>query len=188
MVLVRLFGAPFGVLLSLLSASAADDLADKFRLLDERGAGSLASAQEQLPLSVKKATGLPSVQYSGDYSGPYLDLAYQTAALYKLPRGLFARMIDQESGWNPNAVSPKGAIGLGQLMPATARALGVNPRDPKQNLDGAARYLKQQYDDFRDWRLALAAYNAGPDAVRRYGGVPPFLETQSYVLAILGEP
>ena len=72
-------------------------------------------------------------------------------------------------------------------MPATARYLGVNPRDPRQNLEGGARYLREQYNDFRDWRLALAAYNAGPEAVRRHGGVPPYAETQAYVVAILGE-
>ena len=71
-------------------------------------------------------------------------------------------------------------------MPQTARVLGVNPHDPGQNLDGGARYLKQQHRRFGDWRLALAAYNAGPEAVERYRGIPPYAETRNYVKAILG--
>lgn len=71
-------------------------------------------------------------------------------------------------------------------MPATARALGVDPAVPQQNLEGGARYLARQYRKFGSWRLALAAYNAGPEAVRKYGGVPPYRETQNYVKKILG--
>lgn len=71
-------------------------------------------------------------------------------------------------------------------MPATARDLRVDPKDPKQNLEGGARYLAEQYRTFRSWRLALAAYNAGPGAVRKHGGVPPFRETQNYVRKIYG--
>ena len=96
-------------------------------------------------------------------------------------------LVTQESNWDPQAVSHKGAIGLAQLMPGTARLLGVNPRDPEENLDGGARYLALQYAKFRSWRLALAAYNAGPGAVERYNGVPPFQETQNYVTTILGK-
>jgi soluble lytic murein transglycosylase-like protein len=94
--------------------------------------------------------------------------------------------VRQESGWNPTARSHKGAIGLAQLMPGTARQLGVDPHDPEQNLRGGARYLAAQYRRFGSWRLALAAYNAGPGAVEKHGGVPPFRETQGYVVAILG--
>lgn len=99
---------------------------------------------------------------------------------------LFLRLVRQESGFRPQVVSSAGAIGLAQLMPGTAEELGVDPRDPIQNLRGGARYLRQQLDTFGDPVLALAAYNAGPGAVRRYGGVPPFRETQGYVRAILG--
>ncbi|MEM9231066.1 MAG: lytic transglycosylase domain-containing protein [Pseudomonadota bacterium] len=109
------------------------------------------------------------------------------ARRHGIPVGMFMALVTQESNWNPDAVSHKGAIGLAQLMPATARQLGVNPRDPRQNLDGGARYLAQQYAKFRSWRLALAAYNAGPKAVERYNGVPPFRETQNYVTTILGK-
>lgn len=97
---------------------------------------------------------------------------------------LFQAMIEAESSYNPTAISPKGAYGLGQLMPATARELGVDPRDISQNLDGAARYLLAQLAEFRSVDLALAAYNAGPHRVVQYAGVPPFAETRGYISRI----
>jgi hypothetical protein len=97
---------------------------------------------------------------------------------------LFQAMIEAESSYNPTAISPKGAYGLGQLMPATARELGVDPRDISQNLDGAARYLLAQLAEFRSVDLALAAYNAGPHRVVQYAGVPPFAETRGYIARI----
>ena len=98
---------------------------------------------------------------------------------------LFEAMIWQESRFNHRARSPKGALGLAQLMPGTAALLGVDPKDPMQNLDGGARYLLTQLWNFRNPTLALAAYNAGPGAVRKYGGVPPYRETRDYVVRIL---
>lgn len=118
--------------------------------------------------------------------GPYLDVAKSAARRHGVPEELFLRLVRQESGWNPKALSHKGAIGLAQLMPATARTLRVDPHDPKQNLEGGARYLSEQYRRFGSWRLALAAYNAGPGAVERHNGIPPYRETQGYVRAILG--
>ena len=92
--------------------------------------------------------------------------------------------IEVESAYNPTAQSPVGAIGLGQLMPDTARDLGVDPHDMAQNLDGSARYLLMLLDQFSDGPLALAAYNAGPEAVTRHGGIPPFRETQGHVARV----
>ena len=165
----------------------AEDLQRQFDFLDRRAAGINYNSQASLAPSVRRATGVAVVRYGGSYDGPYLKLAREMASAHRVPQDLFVRLVQQESGWNPRAVSPKGAIGLGQLMPQTAARLGADPRDPRQNLAASARYLRMQYDDFRDWRLALAAYNAGPDAVRKYGGVPPYAETQAYVVAILGE-
>ena len=103
-----------------------------------------------------------------------------------MPVDLFLRLVQQESNWNAGAVSPKGALGLAQLMPDTAKLLRVDALDPKENLEGGARYLYQQYRRFNSWRLALAAYNAGPEAVEKHRGVPPYKETQDYVKAIWG--
>jgi hypothetical protein len=101
---------------------------------------------------------------------------------------LFTALVNRESRFNPAAVSPKGAQGLGQLMPSTAAELGVaDPFDPEANLDGAARYLVRQLAAFGDVTLALAAYNAGPHRVIQYGGVPPFPETRAYIAAISNE-
>ncbi len=97
---------------------------------------------------------------------------------------LFQALVEAESSYNPTAISPKGAYGLGQLMPDTARSLGVDPRDPSQNLDGAARYLLAQIATFKDIDLALAAYNAGPHRVVEYSGIPPFTETRDYIARI----
>jgi soluble lytic murein transglycosylase-like protein len=111
----------------------------------------------------------------------------EAAAKYNIDPALLKAVIHAESGFKPNAVSPAGAQGLMQLMPSTAAALGVtDPFDPEQNIYAGARYLRAQLDRFGgDVALALAAYNAGPGAVARYGGVPPYKETQRYVQRVL---
>lgn len=115
---------------------------------------------------------------------PHLESVITPAASkYDLDPNLVAAVIWAESSGDPNAVSSKGAQGLMQLMPATARELGVgNVLDPGQNVEGGSHYLRRMLDEHDgDLSLALAAYNAGPDAVRQYGGVPPYRETQNYV-------
>ena len=119
---------------------------------------------------------------------PHLESVIQPAAAkYDLDPNLVAAVIWAESSGDPNAVSKKGARGLMQLMPATARELGVgNVLDPGQNVDGGSHYLRRMLDEHDgDLSLALAAYNAGPDAVRKYGGVPPYRETRDYVGRVL---
>ncbi len=112
-----------------------------------------------------------------------------TAQRWKLDANMLAAIVTVESSWHTHARSSVGAIGLGQLMPGTAATLGVNPRDPVANLSGAAHYLRGLMQTFasrpnRD-TLVFAAYNAGPKAVERFGGIPPFEETQNYVVKVM---
>lgn len=118
---------------------------------------------------------------------PYASLFAQAQTRYGVPASLLAAVAQQESGFDPNAVSAAGARGLMQLMPSTAATLGVNPDDPAQAVDGAARLLRDLVGEFGRTDLALAAYNAGPGAVHRYGGVPPYPETRRYVAAVLAD-
>lgn len=107
------------------------------------------------------------------------------AHLNGLEPALLEALIWQESRYCTEVVSGRGAIGLGQLLPTTAESLGVNPYDPSENLYGAAAYLREQWDRFGDWDLALAAYNAGPAAVLKVGGIPVNGETEFYVPSVL---
>ena len=110
----------------------------------------------------------------------------EAAAKYGLDSRLVAAVAEAESSGNQSEVSDVGAVGVMQLMPDTAAALGVNPYDEKQNIEGGAHYLKQMLDTFGgDMKKAIAAYNAGPQAVKDYDGVPPYAETQNYVNKVL---
>jgi soluble lytic murein transglycosylase-like protein len=109
------------------------------------------------------------------------------AVRWRLDANMLVAVVTVESRWHTHALSRAGAIGLGQLMPGTAALLGVNPHDPAQNLSGAARYLRGLVQRFgsKHYDLVIAAYNAGPRAVSEYGGIPPFDETQNYVVRVL---
>jgi len=136
--------------------------------------------------SATGATGLPGAVATG--ATPYAAEISAAAARNGVDPNILTGLIRAESNFDPNAGSPAGAQGLTQLMPATAAGLGVaNPLDPVQSIEGGARYLRQQLDRFGgDVTKALAAYNAGPGAVERFGGVPPYEETQNYVRRVLG--
>ena len=127
------------------------------------------------------------VRPAGSRAEPFMLLVRAAARSHDVPEALLRALIEVESGFDPGAVSPKGAVGLTQLMPLTARALGVaDPRDPGANIQGGARYLKGLLARHgNDVALALAAYNAGEAAVRRAGGIPAFAETRAYVPRVL---
>ena len=143
-------------------------------------AGALAAAQTS-PSAAPVTSAGGSTAFDAEINA--------AAASNGIDPSLLKGLVSQESGFDPNARSGAGAVGLTQLMPGTAAALGVtNPLDPAQSLQGGAKYLRQQLDRFGgDEKLALAAYNAGPGAVAKYGGVPPYRETQNYVTNVLSK-
>ena len=129
----------------------------------------------------------PDADVSINHSNDQIkSMIHAAARKHNVDPMLFESLISEESGFKPNLVSKKGAMGLAQLMPGMARGLGINnPFDPEQNLDGGAKYLSHQLKKFKDPRLALAAYSAGPGAVSRFNGIPPYSDTQNYVNKVM---
>ena len=154
------------------------------RVLPEAPLPSRPSAPAPAPAPAP--TPAPAPRAAGLRAGvPYGDLFRAAAARHGLDPALLAGLAKVESGYNSRAVSPAGARGLMQLMPGTAAELGVDPLDPAEAVSGAARLIKGHLRSFGSLELALAAYNAGPGAVRRFGGIPPYAETRAYVPKVL---
>lgn len=149
------------------------------------GEGGAQGLENRAPGPADAGAARPVMPLAADY--PYRNLVLAAAIRHQLPEGLLHGLIKVESNFNPRAVSPRGARGLTQLMPATARRMGVRDAfDPAANIDGGARYLKELLVAFgHDVSLAIAAYNAGPGAVRRYRGIPRYAETIAYVPRVL---
>ena len=191
-----------GLVLS-LALTAAPAWADVMQI-DEDGARWITGDPAAMPDAQATQLSVPAIELSADFTVPpqavgdaaaqiglvpaeYLAKVYELSNRFDLSPALIEALVWQESRWRANAVSPVGARGLAQLMPGTARELGVNPDDPFANLEGGARYLREQLDRFDgDLEKALAAYNAGPGRVIRAGGVPNIRETKHYVAAIMG--
>jgi soluble lytic murein transglycosylase len=177
-----------------LSAGAPARADDFYRFIDARGVIHFtnAPADQRFRPIPRPANQLASGFYGlASFAPPTVDarrwdrLIVEAARRQELPPALVKAVIAAESSFDPRAVSPKGAAGLMQLMPATADMLGVDPLRAEQNVNGGVRYLRSLVERFGDVTHALAAYNAGPDSVERYGGIPPYPETRQYVRRVL---
>ncbi|QLA14960.1 lytic transglycosylase domain-containing protein [Desulfolutivibrio sulfoxidireducens] len=162
------------------------------RRIREKGGAAKARRQDWIADAVKpygaafQGTGGPHAFGPVITSGPLVDMIRRHGATHRVPLELLYAVVEQESGFQNAAVSPKGAQGLMQLMPDTQATLGVaDPFDPEKNIAAGARFLRMMLDRFRDTPLALAAYNAGPEVVARSGGVPPIPETLRYVERVM---
>jgi soluble lytic murein transglycosylase-like protein len=173
-----------------LAASAGGPL---YRYVDSRGVVHFTNVSwdarftrlEELP-RLSFAPGRASLAQVRRNARAYDPLVERIGRESGVPPALVKAVIHAESAFNPRAVSHKGAMGLMQLMPATARNLGVaEPFTAEQNVEGGARYLRTLRERFGNWTMALAAYNAGPEAVTKFGGIPPYRETQTYVRRVL---
>lgn len=200
MILGTLGRAAFVTCLALTSTPALADVMQ----IEADGARWIAGGPEAVPVTEVAPQTEKTVELPADFAVPneaianaarqaglipvhYVAKVHELSRRFDLSPALIEALVWQESRWRANAVSPKGARGLAQLMPGTAKELGVNPNDPFANLEGGARYLREQLDRF-DGNLekALAAYNAGPGRVIKANGVPRIRETQQYVSAIMG--
>ncbi len=175
----RLARGVAGLLLGLLAASAPGQVIE----IDYQG---VATTYDRPTLfNGEGAQPLTPAVAPGPLEQSTLSMLASEARAHGIDPALIEAVAWQESRGSMAAISPKGAIGIMQLMPGTAAALGVNPYDATDNVRGGVRFLKSQIDRFGSVELGLAAYNAGPGAVRRYGGIPPFRETRNYVAKIL---
>lgn len=184
------FAAAAALCLAAPAAASVFEVGDDGSLV-ERDGGAMAAPAGLAGDGAAAAPDLPAAAISlvGGSIAPvsYLVSIQAAAANAGVSPELLEALVWQESRWRPAAVSPKGARGLAQLMPGTARLLGVNAADPAANLFGGALYLRRQLDRFGgDIERALAAYNAGPERVARAGGIPAIAETRAYVAAIMG--
>ncbi len=155
-----------------------------------RGADTAAAhrdaAQDTAPKALRAAGAKGTTEALPIADKPLADLVREASAKFGVDPKLVSAVAEVESGGNQNAVSGAGAVGVMQLMPETAAGLGVNPYDERENVEGGAKYIKEMLDTFGgDVKKAVAAYNAGPQAVKDYGGVPPYRETQNYVNKVL---
>ena len=168
------------------------DFAAKLRQEIDRGknaAATHAAAETQHVQQSRAAAGAQAVGNAAQagLANPALARSiHQAAQKYGVDPKLVSAVAEVESGGRQDSVSPAGAVGVMQLMPETAAGLGVNPYDMESNVEGGAKYLREMLDTFDgDVKKAVAAYNAGPNAVKAYGGVPPYAETQNYVSSVL---
>lgn len=187
------------------TTSTSDTLSTIFSLLSQLTANSLGSAIDTSSLTTSLPTSVynnyrntyaqnalqtdtisPTTATSSGQKTDYDDIIKKASDTYGIPEKMIKAVIKQESGFNTNATSGAGAAGLMQLMPATATSLGVtNSYDAEQNIMAGTKYLKQMLNQFGDYKTMLAAYNAGPGNVSKYGGIPPFTETKNYVNKIM---
>jgi soluble lytic murein transglycosylase-like protein len=179
-------GAPVSTTSATSAATGGSDFAARLASVTGAPATTPTGAAGATATTATGATSATGTASGTGAATPYAAEIDAAAAKYNVDPALLRGLIRQESNFNPNAGSPAGARGLTQLMPGTAAALGVDPSVPAQAIEGGAKYLRQQLDKFgNDPAKALAAYNAGPGAVQRYGGVPPYAETQNYVQKVL---
>lgn len=186
---VSISGVATGPAAASLSTGAASqaptsDFASALQAATAADSSSMAQSEGTANIAATSEAATSSSAGSSEYD----PLIEQAAARYGLDPSVLHGLIQQESGFDPSAQSSAGASGLTQLMPGTATSLGVvNPLNPAESIEGGARYLSQLMGQFGgNTEDALAAYNAGPGAVRQYGGIPPYAETQSYVSKVLG--
>lgn len=168
---------------------------DMAQVMQATGGQTGLTFEKILATQMKQPAGTADTAYSSNVknftlsnkAGDYDQYVNEAAQKYGVDAKFIKAIIQQESGFNPNATSWCGAMGMMQLMPETAKGLGVkNAYDPRENIMGGVKYIKQQLDQFGgDKEKALAAYNAGPGAVQKYGGIPPYRETQGYVKNIM---